>query len=88
MQFGGVIKRILDIIGSLILIIITSPLTILSALAVALESGWPVIYKNERVGEAGRKFFTLKFRSMRQKYCIGPQFDNQENAPAMEKGLI
>lgn len=86
--WGRVIKRILDIIGSIILIIITSPLTILSALAVALESGWPVIYKNERVGEAGKKFFTLKFRSMRQKFCIGPQFKNQEEALAVEKGLI
>ncbi len=86
--WGRVIKRILDISGSVILIIITSPLTILSALAVAVESGRPVIYKNERVGEAGKKFFTLKFRSMRQKYCIGPQFDNQDKALAMEKELI
>lgn len=86
--WGRVIKRLTDIIVSSILIIILSPILILSALAIIWETGLPVIYKNERVGEAGKKFFTLKFRSMYQKYCIGPQFINQEEALDFEKELI
>ncbi len=86
--WGRVIKRLSDIFVSFTLIIILSPFILLSAFLVLVETGLPIIYKNERVGEAGRKFFTLKFRSMRQKYCIGPQFKNQEEALNFEKELI
>lgn len=86
--WGRVIKRLMDFIGSLILIIITSPLMFFSALAILIETGRPIIYKNERIGEAGKKFSTLKFRSMYQKYCISPQFDNNQKALEFEKELI
>jgi len=86
--WGRVIKRLMDIIGSIILIILTSPFIIFSALAVLIETGRPIIYKNERVGENGKSFFTLKFRSMFQKYCIGPQFKNQEEVLRFEENLI
>jgi len=86
--WGRVIKRLVDFSGAFILIIITSPLLLLSALAVLIETGWPIIYKNERVGEGGNFFSTLKFRSMYQKYCIGPQFKNTAEALAFEKELI
>ncbi|PIT87322.1 MAG: hypothetical protein COU31_03515 [Candidatus Magasanikbacteria bacterium CG10_big_fil_rev_8_21_14_0_10_40_10] len=67
-------KRLFDIFASIILIIIFSPLFILIALATMIESGRPIIYKNERVGQAGQKFLTYKFRTMIQKYCTGQQF--------------
>ncbi len=86
--WGRVIKRLMDIGGSIILIILTSPLMILAALAVWLETGRPVIYKNERVGEKDRQFNTLKFRSMLKKYCIGPQFKDNQAALELEKELI
>lgn len=86
--WGRVTKRIMDLIGSIVLIIITSPLLLISALAVFLETGWPIIYKNERVGEAGKKIMVLKFRSMYQKYCIGGQFKNQTEALNFEQELI
>lgn len=86
--WGRVIKRLMDIIGSLLLIILTSPLMILTALAVWLETDRPVIFKNERIGEADKKFNTLKFRSMFQKHCVGPQFRNNHKALEFEKELI
>ncbi len=67
--WGKVSKRLFDILGSLILIILTSPFLIGGAIAVASETGRPIFFKNTRVGFRGKLFRTLKFRSMYQKYC-------------------
>lgn len=72
--WGRVIKRLFDVIGSIITFIIFSPLMLATAIVVLIETGRPIIYKNERVGTAGKKFFTLKFRSLYQKDCTGAQF--------------
>jgi exopolysaccharide biosynthesis polyprenyl glycosylphosphotransferase len=72
--WGGVAKRIADVLGSLILIVICSPIYLIAILIILVESGRPVIYKNERVGYTGKNFTAFKFRSMYQKYCTGPQF--------------
>ncbi|MBI5728732.1 MAG: sugar transferase [Candidatus Magasanikbacteria bacterium] len=72
--WGKIMKRLVDIIGGILLLILCSPLLLVTAIAVLLETGRPIIYKNERVGHYGKKFLTLKFRTMYQKYCTGPQF--------------
>jgi exopolysaccharide biosynthesis polyprenyl glycosylphosphotransferase len=51
---------------SLILLILTLPVTALAALAVVLESPGGAFYRQERVGLNGRRFMLLKFRSMRE----------------------
>lgn len=87
--WGRIIKRLMDIILSVILIILFSPVYLLVALAIFIETGRPIIYQNERVGQAGRRFFTLKFRSMRQKDCTGEQFGKKgEQALSEEEKLI
>lgn len=86
--WGRVAKRLVDISGAIFLGLLTSPLMLLTALAVWGESGRPIIFKNERVGENDKKFNTLKFRSMFQRFCIGPQFKNRDEALAFEKELI
>jgi len=86
--WGKIAKRLFDIISSVILIILTSPITIITAIAVMLESKGPIIFKNERVGEKGITFDTLKFRSMKSEYSIGKQFENAEQALKFEKELI
>lgn len=86
--WGRVSKRIFDIVGSLILLLLTSPLLIAAAFLTALENGFPVIYLNERVGLRGRVFNTLKFRTMYKKYCIGKQFPNSQEALQFEAKLI
>lgn len=83
--WNRIIKRFFDIIGSLFLIILFSPLLILISLIVALETGFPIIYKNERVGQDEDKFFTLKFRTMHQKYSTGPQFGKQGKQALLEE---
>ncbi len=60
------VKRTFDVVVSLILLVVTLPLMVLAALIIFLESGAPVIYRQERVGLRGRTFSVLKFRSMRQ----------------------
>ncbi|MFK4759326.1 sugar transferase [Microbacterium sp. ZW T5_45] len=58
-------KRKTDILGSLALIILASPVLIAVALAVKLTSPGPLLYKQERIGFKGEPFKMLKFRSMR-----------------------
>ena len=58
------VKRIVDIAGSLFGILITSPVMLICALAVKLSSPGPVIFKQERVGLHNKPFFMYKFRSM------------------------
>ncbi len=72
--WGRVIKRLLDIVLSMFVIVITSPITVLSSIIILFETGFPIIYKNERVGLRGRIFYTLKFRSMFKKFSTGKQF--------------
>lgn len=60
------VKRIFDIIAASILLIIFSPLMILTALLILIEDGFPVLYYQERVGLNGRLFNVVKFRSMRR----------------------
>lgn len=59
-----VIKRIMDIVGSLAGIIITSPVMLICAALVKLSSPGPVIFKQERVGLHNKPFSMYKFRSM------------------------
>jgi lipopolysaccharide/colanic/teichoic acid biosynthesis glycosyltransferase len=58
------LKRITDLIISIILLIILSPLLLLISVAIYIESGNPVLYKQERVGKNWINFKILKFRTM------------------------
>ena len=60
------IKRLLDVIIAMLAVIILSPLMIVTAMAVKLESDGPVIFKQERLGLNGKVFKIFKFRSMCQ----------------------
>jgi len=63
--WGRVLKRLFDFLVSGTLLLILSPLFLLIALAILLESGWPVWFVSRRVGEYGRGMISvLKFRSM------------------------
>ncbi len=59
------IKRHLDILFSLVLIIVTSPILILSALLIKYETKGPAFFKQDRVGKNCSKFKIYKFRTMR-----------------------
>ena len=63
---GHFVKRSFDIALSGFLLLLFSPLIGLCALAVKLEDGDPVIFRQERIGKNGQPFYILKFRSMRK----------------------
>jgi len=64
-RFGYPGKRLLDIVGSMALTVLLSPVFVLTALAVKLTSRGPVIFSQTRLGAGGRPFVFYKFRSMR-----------------------
>lgn len=57
-------KRALDILVSLLMLIVASPFMLIIALAIKLEDGGTVFFKQKRVGQGGKAFDILKFRSM------------------------
>ena len=59
------IKRVFDILCSLVLIVLAAPLMLATALAIKLESQGPIFYRQERVGASNKTFKVSKFRSMR-----------------------
>jgi len=63
-QRERVAKRLFDLAGSIILLAVTSPLAIAIAVAIRLDSPGPIILRQERIGEHGRRFTMYKFRSM------------------------
>jgi exopolysaccharide biosynthesis polyprenyl glycosylphosphotransferase len=58
------LKRMIDVLGALILGIVSTPIMALVAILIKLESDGPVFYKAERVGRKGRIFHCYKFRTM------------------------
>ena len=59
-----VVKRSLDIVLSFLLLAVLSPIFIICALAIKLESSGSVIFRQERVGRGGEPFRVYKFRTM------------------------
>lgn len=79
--WGRIYKRIFDIIGSLFLMILTSPVMLLIAIAIKLDSKGPVFFKYQRIGQYGKPFTYLKFRSMiknAHKYRFDQKFLQQQ----------
>ncbi len=59
------IKRVFDVTASTLLLLMTSPIMFFTALWIKLEDGGPVFFRQVRVGQGGRDFSVIKFRSMR-----------------------
>jgi lipopolysaccharide/colanic/teichoic acid biosynthesis glycosyltransferase len=57
-------KRLMDIALSLLALLLLLPLLALTALAIVVDSGWPVLFRQTRVGRYGHTFGMWKFRSM------------------------
>ncbi|MHA7744966.1 sugar transferase [Priestia aryabhattai] len=58
------IKRLIDFVGSLVGLIIISPILIVLAISIKLTSKGPIFFKQERLGKYGKKFEIIKFRTM------------------------
>ena len=61
----AVIKRAFDLVVSVLVLLLAWPVMALTALLIYREDGGPILYKQQRVGQGGRVFELMKFRSMR-----------------------
>ncbi|HHH12477.1 MAG TPA: sugar transferase, partial [Candidatus Moranbacteria bacterium] len=87
--WGRVFKRVFDVVAATILIVLFAPvMLILAWLIKRQDPDGPVVYKNERIGAGGKKFFVYKFRYMRWKYCITKENPAWREALEFEKKLI
>ena len=65
MKLNLIIKRVIDILGSLMGLILLSPVFIVTAILVYIKLGSPVFFVQERVGKDNKVFKMIKFRSMK-----------------------
>ncbi|MCK5061405.1 sugar transferase [Candidatus Parcubacteria bacterium] len=69
--WGRIIKRFFDIFGALILIVLSLPVFIITAIIIKIDSKGPVFYLDYRTGQYGKRFLFYKFRSMLSHLCDG-----------------
>jgi lipopolysaccharide/colanic/teichoic acid biosynthesis glycosyltransferase len=78
-------KRLVDIVLAAAALLVLSPVLLATAVAVALDSGRPVLFRQARLGRGGRSFGMLKFRSMvPDAAAIGP-FNTSANDPRITR---
>lgn len=64
MRWGMALKRAIDIVGSLFGLLLCAPIFLVIAVVIKLTSNGPVLFRQQRIGQYGRPFTFLKFRSM------------------------
>jgi sugar transferase (PEP-CTERM system associated) len=64
-RWNDFLKRVLDLVVSIVCLLISLPIMIMVALAIRIDSRGPIVYRQTRVGRMGKCFEVLKFRSMR-----------------------
>ena len=80
------IKRLLDILGGLVGLLIFFILLPFSALAILIDSGWPIFYSQPRLGQGGKMFKIYKFRTMRQDAEMDGEIrPTEENDPRVTR---
>ena len=67
--WGRIIKRIFDLIGATIGLIVFSPIFLIIAIAIKISDPGPIFFRHRRLSRTGGEVFIYKFRSMRQRYC-------------------
>ncbi len=70
----SVIKRLFDLFFSSILIVILSPVMLLVAILIKVDSSWPVLYRHLRVGKNSQEFLFGKFRTMYTHLSVGEEY--------------
>ena len=79
MKLNLIIKRVIDIIGSLMGLILLSPVFIVTAILVYIKLGSPIFFVQERVGKDNKVFKMIKFRSMKNdKNKYGEYLSDEE----------
>lgn len=79
-------KRVFDFLIAIVCLIVFSPLILICYLAIRIEDGTPVVFKQERIGFHGRPFFIYKFRTMKKDAeKDGPSLYQHEDETRMTK---
>jgi len=83
-------KRVSDVLASLVLLAAALPVMAMTALLIVLETGRPVFYRQERIGECGQVFSILKFRSMYRDAERGgtPQWAHSNDSRVTRVGRV
>jgi exopolysaccharide biosynthesis polyprenyl glycosylphosphotransferase len=76
------IKRLIDLVGACLGVLVLAPALVAVALAIKLDSTGPVFYRHERVGRDGRRLRLFKFRTMHLRSCRGERYGG---SPAEEE---
>jgi len=76
--WGRIAKRTVDILGSVIGLVLLSPLFLITALAIRRDTPGPIFYRQVRVGRNTRPFEIFKFRSMHQEFCVGSRYGGKK----------
>ena len=79
------VKRIIDIIGSAILLILFTPLFLAIAIAIKTTSNGPVLYRQERIGKNNKPFTIFKFRTMQMNAETNGPLLSSENDPRITR---
>jgi exopolysaccharide biosynthesis polyprenyl glycosylphosphotransferase len=79
------VKRVLDLVLSVFLILLTLPLTLLAALPIKIDSRGPIFFRQKRVGINGRPFYLLKFRTMRTGMEKDREFAGRKDDPRITR---
>ncbi len=91
-NWGRILKRLIDILGSILWLVIFSPLIIITAILIKFDDfNAPIIYKNRRVGQNWKIFNLYKFRYLKWEYCVKDSYgidENEDKALKFEKKLI
>lgn len=87
--WGKIIKRIVDIVISSFLIVLTSPIMLIATILIKMENlSAPIVFKNQRIGANGKEFNVYKFRYMKWKWCTTKKNPNWKDAMKYEQELI
>jgi sugar transferase (PEP-CTERM system associated) len=86
----SVIKRFSDIVNALILLVVTAPIMVLTAILIKLDSKGPVFYRQNRLGRFGEEYAVLKFRSMRidAEHKTGPTWAQNDDPRVTRVGRV
>jgi sugar transferase (PEP-CTERM system associated) len=89
-KLSSAAKRVFDLVVSSMLLLVSWPVMFVTALCIYMESGAPILFRQERVGKDGRKFQLYKFRSMRQdaEQCGTPQWAKANDGRTTRVGRI
>jgi len=85
-----IIKRCIDLVGSIALLVLLSPVMLIAALCIRATSPGPAILRQQRLTQGGKEFTLLKFRSMRQdaESCSGPRLAEAGDPRVTQIGRI